>query len=226
MGIQYQVEGYLLGLFFTAVACVLFFLNVQTFYYLYFLSFFIHLPVYEAFPIKLCLTDILFPLLVSIRLSSYIFEGKSLSSFIPDRKIANLLLLFFGMMLVSYVINFTGHSVKYQLTGILALYRMIQPVIVFILFSEKDLNITFSTIFPFFIIMTIIQIPVVFYQTMLYDLPLGFSIFITGTFSTHHSGMGTFLIIMFYLAYYNFLKTEGTGKKIAAIALMCLVLSL
>jgi len=223
LGIQYEVELYVVGFVFTATLMVLVVWDVRIFYFFYFISFFIQIPVFPHYPTSLGLTDILFPFFVIIRMGSYIYEGKTFSSLIPDRRILLLLTGSLTVILVSYVINFSSHTFKYQAAGVWAIYRMVQPLIVFILFSEKNISVDFSHIFSIFIIMTLIQIPVIISQALVCNLPLGVSTFITGTFSLHHSGMGTFMLVMFFLTYFNYTVTQKTSKKALNLSLMGVV---
>ena len=216
-GIHYQCEKYVFAGVFGGIIFICFFVDVRFLYYTYFASFFIGYSVINQFPLVVNVTDILFPFVLAARFGPHIFLNKPLSSFTPDRKILFFMTILFVVGVLSYGFNVIDHSFKIQVTGVWFLYRLFQAILVYIIFSDKDIDINLSVVFVIFIFFTLIQVPIALLQQMKKE-SIGYLAGATGTFVSHHSHMGTFLIVPIFLSHYFFRVSKRRSMKVFCVS--------
>lgn len=178
--------------------------------------------VFSTYRLAVNVTDV-FLLIVILGYFGIIFTNShERTMHLKDTKILNFLVLLFVSSLLSLFINISNLNTKFVIISIWYLIKLVQLPLIFFVFSrcrfsneqtERFINVCFALSF--------LQLPVVVYQ---YYSFYGYGIsrmrnLIHGTFTSHHSMLGTFMLIPLSFCIYRFLKEKTMGNKIWYIAM-------
>lgn len=164
----------------------LFFVYPQISLFMLFASFFSGSYIYVEKYFFISWSHVFFILSMLGFLSKYFFK-KTRPDISLSRPLLTFLLLFFIVAVLSFLLNIGNHTFS-ALFSLSYLFNFALLIIAFVLFSSGALKQYKNSIIVFILLLSFLEIPVVFYQV----IALGKNYFasyrdITGTFGSHHS---------------------------------------
>ena len=157
--------------------------------------------------------DLLFILLLLTPL--FIFSKVKYKEEKPDKNFITLTLLyivFFTICIFSFFLNMPHLENTVLYTSIWYMYRCFQ--LVFLIIVLTWLRITtknIEKIFDIIILLALVQLPIVIFQTINNDS-------VTGTFTNHHGYIASFMIIPFFLSIYKGINCYIQKKNILIVS--------
>lgn len=214
----------LIPVFVTGAAVIIFF--PQTIIYLFFLSFFWGGFLFSKGPIVVIVTDIIILLLILAYFSQYYREKIGFGTLRLNRRVLFPLLILFAWSTASFVLNVHRHTAAFQITSLWYVFKFIQLLIVFVVFSDLRCPVNQETVINLSLGMFLLQLPVALYQyfsVINMDFEIGRGQ-INGTLSYHHAMLGTFLLFGLAFCYYRFKTSQTLKQKLLyiLIAFACL----
>lgn len=204
---------YILAIIGVAVFIPLYSFSPHVIVYLFIASLFVNIPIIDNYPIRFYLSDFLMLPLFLYFLSVGNTEGKRVNYTILMLMLFHLLTAF-----ISFLINFSDQDETLIWTSLLGVGRILQVIFLYVL-SIGRLDLDKKVIFLIVFILTVIQFPISLFVTQ-YNSHEPF--LMHGTFGTHHSALGTFMVITFYIGFLYFRESKNLLFKSLSATLMAI----